>query len=59
MVSIRLLGPAVALLAVLPVVAFVLDRSAALVALSALNVVLVAGCLYAMSGPAAGDAAAP
>ncbi|MFB6171523.1 MAG: hypothetical protein ABEJ23_03245 [Haloarculaceae archaeon] len=61
MVSIRRIGPAIALLAILPVVAFVLDRQAAVVVLSALNVVIIASSLYLMFSPsdAAETAAAP
>lgn len=39
------------LLALFPVVAFLLDRSVIVIVLSAVCVVLVAGSLYAMFGP--------
>lgn len=59
MVSIRLLAPAVALLAVLPVVAFLLGRSATIVLLSAASVGIIAASLYAMFGPSEGTGGTP
>ena len=61
MVTLRQVAPAIALLAILPVVGYLLGRSATVVALSALCVVIIAGSLYAMFGPsdAADGAPAP
>jgi hypothetical protein len=51
MVTIRQVAPAITLLAILPVVGYLLGRSATIVALSALSVVIIAWSLYAMFGP--------
>jgi hypothetical protein len=51
MVSIRLLAPLVAAVALLPAVVFLLDRGEWFIGMTLVNVLLIAGCLYAMLAP--------
>lgn len=50
--NVRLAAPVIVTLGLIPGVLFLLDRSAPVVGLSIVSVLLIAGSVYAMLGPA-------
>ena len=54
-VPVRLLAALATALALGPVVAFLIGRAAPSVGLAVVNVLLIAGCIYYLFGPAEGD----